>query len=782
MPSPISPRGSTRGSTPSEGTGLNRLHVSRRGLLAGAAVGGGLLVAWSLLPRRYDSPLPPGRDESAFNAWIKIARDGVVTVAVPQLEMGQGVTTVLPQVVAMELGADWRQIAVEPAPISGAYVNLPLAARWAPLWRPFIRELGDEPDDYLLRRWAEDARFGATAEGTSLAAFERPCREAAAAARAMLAMAAAKRWNVGWEACEASEGFITHGTQRLSFGELAEAAAAFDPPDPPPLKPVAPAEPTPIAEVEAGEREVLFPRLDLPSKVDGSYLFAGDVRLPDMVYAAIRHGPAGEAELSSFERDAVAGRKGLVGIVEGKRWLAVVASDWWTAEQALDAMTPRFTVTGAAMSDRIDERLDLAVRRGEPQRVIIRGEGDEAMERPTLALRYDVMPAVHGTIETAACTARLQDGRLELWLASQAPERARAAAAKAVGMSLSDVVLYPMPAGGSFDRRLEHDHAIEAALIAREIGRPVQLIWSRWQEQLQTRPRPPVAAVLSAKIGEGGRMDTLRARLAMPPSALEFGRRLFDNDTPWAAIDAVEGKTDPLALEGLMPPYDIPNVAIDHVPVRIPLATGRLRGNAHGYTCFFVESFIDEVAQRNGQEPLSFRIAMLGGDVRLARCLQAAARLGGWDGGASGTGQGLACHRMGNEASGGRIALVATAAAGEGGVRVEKLAVAVDIGRVVNRDIALQQIEGGLLYGLGLALGSGVEYARGLPQQGRLAALDLPTLKDSPEIRVQLIESDAEPFDPGELPVAPVAPAIANALFSATGLRLRRLPLLSGGL
>lgn len=776
------PRAWATGSTGSEGARLSRLHVSRRGLLAGAAVGGGLLVAWGLLPRSYDAPLAPGRGESAFNAWIKIGRDGVVTVAVPQLEMGQGVTTLLPQLVAMELGADWRQVAVEPAPVSGAYLNLPLAARWAPLWRPLVPALADGPGDYLVRGWAEDERFGATAEGTSLAAFELPCREAAAAARAMLAMAAADRWDVDWEECEASEGFIVHGPQRLSFAELAEEAAGYSPPDPPPLKPAAPAEPAPIAEAAESGRDVLFPRLDLPSKVDGTHLFAGDVRLPDMVYAAIRHGPAGVAELSSFEKDAAAGRRGLVGVVEGNRWLAAVATDWWSAEQALEALAPRFQVTGPVTSARIDEVLDAGVRRGEPERVAERGEGDGPMDKPTLALRYDVMPAAHGTIETASCTARLADGRLELWLATQAPERARAAVAKALGLTLADVVLYPMPAGGSFDRRLEHDHAIEAALIAREVGRPVQLIWSRWQEQLALRPRPPVAAVLSAKVGPEGRIETFRARLALPPSALEFGRRLFDNLTTWSAIEAVEGEPDPLALEGLMPPYGIPNVAIDHVPVRIPLATGRLRGNAHGYTCFFVESFIDEIAQRNQQEPLSYRIGMLGDDVRLARCLQAAARIGGWDGGASGTGQGLACHRMELGNASGRIALVATAVAGEGGVRVDKLAAAVDIGRVVNRDIALQQIEGGLLYGVGLALGSGVEYERGLPVQGRLATLDLPTLADSPEIRIELIHSDAEPFDPGELPVAPVAPAIANALFSATGLRLRRLPLLSGGL
>ena len=744
-------------------------------------MGGGLLVAYALLPRTYEAPLAPGHGETAFNAWIRIGRDGVVTVAVPQLEMGQGISTLLPQVVAMELGADWRQIAVEPAPISGAYVNLPLAARWAPLWRPLIPALADEPDDYWLRRWAESERFGATADGTSLAAFELPCREAAATARAMLAMAAADRWDVDWRTCEAAQGFIVHEGKRLGFAELAESAAGYSAPDPPPLRAEPPAE-TVLPTDGNGTRELAFPRLDLPSKVDGSYLFAGDVRLPDMVYAAIRHGPAGRAELSSFEKEAAAGRRGLVGVVDGKRWLAAVARDWWTAEQALEAMAPRFRVSGPAATARIDEALDAGVRRGKPRRVAERGAGDDTMDKPTLALRFDVMPAAHGTLETASCTARLTDGRLELWLATQAPERARAAAAKAVGLPLGDVVLYPLPAGGSFDRRLEHDHAIEVALIAREIGRPVQLIYSRWQEQLTLRPRAPVAAVLSAKLGDHGRIDTFRARLAMPPTALEFGRRLFDNRTSWAAMDAVEGKVDPLALEGLMPPYAIPNVAIDHVPVRIPLATGRLRGNAHGYTCFFVESFIDEVAQRHAQEPLSFRIAMLGDDARLVACLQAAARLAQWDGGAPGTGQGLACHRMGDPETGGRIALIASAVAGEGGVRVEKLAAAVDIGRVINRDIALQQIEGALLYGVGLALGSSVEYERGLPQEGRLAALELPTLADSPEVNVVLVQSDAEPFDPGELPLAPVAPAIANALFSATGLRLRRLPLLSGGL
>jgi isoquinoline 1-oxidoreductase beta subunit len=754
------------------------MQVSRRGLLIGGAAGGGLLIAWALMPRRYDAPLPTGPGEAAFGAWLTIGADGVVAVAVPQLEMGQGVTTLLPQIVAGELGADWRQVAVVPAPISGAYANFPLAARWTPMWRPGVPFLADDADDVLLDRWAQDEAFTATADGTTLAAYEQPCREAAASARALLCMAAADRWNVAWEECDANAGLVSHQGKTLSFGELAREAAGYDPPDPPPLRSEPPAEKAAqFADPDA--LQTAFPRLDLPSKVDGSYLFAGDVRLPNMAFAAIRHGPLDEAELTTFEPGEAATR-GLLAIVKGKRWLAAVAETWWAAERALDRMAPRFKVSNPLEGPRIDEALDHGVRRGEPQRVATRGAGDEKMGTLTIAARYDIAPAMHGTIETASCTARLENGKLELWLASQAPEYARRAAAKALGLALGDVVLYPMPAGGSFDRRLEHDHAIEAALIAREAGRPVQLVWSRWQEHLALRPRPPVAAVLAARTTPSGFIDTFRARLAMPPSALEFGRRLFDNRTGWAAIEAVDGDADEMALEGLMPPYSIPNVAIDHVPVSIGLPTGRLRGNAHGYTAFMVESFIDEIAHQHAQEPLAFRMSMLGQDVRLAACLQRAAQLGEWSGGGGGAGQGIACHRMGDAETGGRIALVAGATTGEGGVRVSKLAAAVDIGRVVNRDLALQQIEGGLVFGLGLALGSATDYERGLPTSGRIASLQLPTLADCPEIAIELIDSDEAPFDPGEIAVAPVAPAVANALYSATGLRLRRLPLLSG--
>ncbi len=552
---------------------------------------------------------PPDATRPLFDAWLKIASDGVVTVAVPQLEMGQGVTTVLAQVVAMELGADWRQVAIEPAPVSGAYPNAPLAARWAPLWKPLAPFLADDPDDWLALRYAQDHSFMATADGTSLAAYEAPCRNAAASARAMLAKAAADRWNVAWDECEAENGFIIHGKQRLSFAELALDAADFTPPDPPPWRSQPPAEQPSELGVEA---PIPFPRLDLPSKVDGSYLFAGDVRLPDMVYAAILHGQIDRASLGHFDVKAAENTPGLVGVVKGKRWIAAVAKTWWAAERALEKMAPTFKVSGAIDSARIEDALEEGVMKGHPKQIVSRGDGDDSMGKPSYRARYDVSPALHGTIETASATARLRDGKLELWIASQAPDHARRAAAEALGMAVRDVVLYPMPAGGSFDRRLEVDHAIEVALIARETGRPVQLVWSRWQEALAGRPRTPVAAMMAAKTSESGHIVSWRARLALPPTAQEFGERLFRNATSWAAIEASSGRADPLAVEGADPPYGIENVVVYHVPTDIGLPTGRMRGNAHGYTCFFTESFIDELAALHEREPLSYRMEHAG--------------------------------------------------------------------------------------------------------------------------------------------------------------------------
>lgn len=750
--------------------------VTRRGLIVGGLAGGALVVGYWLRPHRYPLPLAPGRDEVAFDAWIKLAADGVLTVAVPQVEMGQGVTTLIPQVVATELGADWRLVAVEPAPPSALYANVPLASRWAELAMPSTPGWLTAPDGLLVRRWARDHAFNATADGTALAAYEEPARAAAAAACALLRMAAAERWGVDWQACDTRDGFVVHAGKRLGFGALSAEAAALDPPTSPPLRARSASE-SPDGFVPGAP--LRHPRLDLPAKATGGFTFAGDVRLPGMAFAAIRHAPIGEARFAGYQ-EAVNGIRGLITLVHNPGWVAAVASNWWAADTALTRVDAQFAATQRADSSAIAADLDEAMRSGAATRVHASGDPDSYLEgRLPVQLRYEVAPAVHATIETASATARFSEGRLELWVGTQAPQSTREAVARALDLNAAAVVLYPMPIGGSFDRRLEHEHAVEAALIARACKRPVQLTWPRTQEHVAGWPRPPVVAVLGANLDREGRLGGLRARIAVPPAAREFGRRLFQGETPRAAIASVAGQADPMAVEGAVPPYAIEHVAIDHVPVRLPLPSGRMRGNAHGYTAFFNESFVDELAHRAGREPLAYRMAMLGNDPRLAECLQRVASLAGWGGGGDNSGQGIACHRIGDLASGGRIAVVATARRDEQGVRVDRLSAVADIGRIVNVDIARQQIEGGLIFGLGLALGCSTTYEAGLPATARIGALGLPVLADCPTIDVALIASDAPPADPGELGGAAVAPAVANALFSATGLRLRQLPLLS---
>lgn len=766
------------------------MRLTRRGMLVGAGVGGALLIAFPLIPRRYPVPLKAGKDEHVVDAFLKVgkvkgSKDCILTVAVPFCEMGQGITTLVAQIVADEAGADWRKVAVEAAPISPAYADPVLSAKWAPLWMPAFAALGEDADGMLAKLHAERGPLMVTADGTALAAFETPLREAGAALRAMMAQAAADKWGVGWEECETKDSFVTHQNKRLSFAELLDAASDCDPPEVPVLRAEPPREKPGQFPEGSPPRH---PRLDLPAKVDGSFSFAGDIRLPGMVYAAIAHGPQGASHLSSYDKQAAAAVRGLVGVVHARRWLAAVASDWYSADKAVRAMEPRFKADGPiADAEKVLVALDKALTKGEPQRLLAEGDPDALLAKPSLSARYDVEPAVHAPLETASATARLRQGVLELWIATQAPERARRAAAKAAGLSRQDVVVYPIHAGGSFDARLDVRLAGEVAAICRVIGKPVQLTYSRWQEALAGIPRTPVSAQLDGALSpDRTRVLGWRARLAVPATAIESGARLLDGWGVAQALD-LQDQVDPMACEGAMPLYRIPEKAVEQVPLALRQPTARFRGQAHGYTAFFTESFVDELAHAAGKEPLSFRVGMLEGEPRLVACLQGAGRLAQWGGGVEASGQGIACHQMelatgGGVIAKGLIAVVATARSEAGVVRVDRLSAWVDIGRIVNMDIARQQIEGGLMFGLAHAVGGASGYAQGRPLAGRLAQLGLPLLADCPKVDIAFADSNEDPFDPGELGMVAVAPAIANALFSATGVRFRRLPLISEGL
>ncbi len=743
--------------------------ITRRKLLIGGGIGVGLLVAWGVWPRTYRPNMPVNKGEHAFSSWLKIGEDGRVTVAIPQSEMGQGVYTLLAQIVAGELGAHWRTISVQPALASPVFANTLVAREWRGAFMGgALGSYGDGVADELAQRDS----FMLTAGSSSLRMFETACREAGAIARAQLCQAAAKRWDTQWENCDTAAGFVTWGKKKIAFAELVAEAAGFDPPDPIPLKP------SPINALSGQE----VARLDVPAKLDGSANFAGDVRVPDMLYASVRAGPIGNTRLKKFNRKAGKAMKGVVSIIQHDHWLAALGTNWWAANSALDAMAPLFETTGPMPdSGKMNDTLEKAFKSGEGKRIHAVGSVAAAFDKSAATRiftgEYHVAPAVHAPLETRSATAQIANGRLTLWIATQAPEACRRAAAGAIGMSSDSITLIPMLAGGSFGRNLDSEIAAQVAYLAQKSGKPVQLIWSRPEDFVRDKVRTPAQAKMTGAIDPVGLVKGMSIRIAVPATAYEQAERL-DGATPSDALAKSAGMLDMLAVEGIIPPYAIPNIAIDVYPAKLPLPTGRWRSNAHSYTAFFVEAFVDELAHAAGVEPMSYRMQMLVGQTRLARCLTGVGALAGWDGGVSGSGKGIACHSM----RGGHIALIASARTGEAGVRVDRISAVVDCGRIVNPEIARQQIEGGIIFGLAQALGASTEYENGMPVARRLRDIDLPVLADVPEIEVEFIRSEAEPAGIGELAVPPVAPAIANALFSAAGVRLRELPLLSRGL
>ncbi|MDH4398033.1 molybdopterin cofactor-binding domain-containing protein [Sphingorhabdus sp.] len=748
--------------------------LSRRKLMVGGGVGVGLLVAWGFWPRRYAPNLRAADGEHLFGPWLKIAEDGKVVVAIPQSESGQGVYTALAQIVAGELGADWRSVAVQPVPPSPIFANTLLAREWSPAFLP--ENIGVDGNSGVLEssinELARRDMFVVTGGSSSIRQFEMPCREAGAAARALLCQAAAARWDIAWEQCRTERGFVIAGKRRTSFADLAVEASALEVPSPIPLNP--------SARNHLSGRDA--PRLDLSAKVDGSASFAGDIRLPDMLFASVRAGPAGDTSLISADTKAGMKTRGVIQLVKTDKWIAAVASNWWAANNALDTMKPVFRTKGrTADSAQIAGSLSNAIAKGPGFRAIKMGDVDAAIA-PETAPRifkadYSAGAAVHAPIETRTATANFHDGRLQLWLATQAPQGAKRAAADAIGIDVDDVVLYPVMAGGSFDRNFDNVVAAQVAVIAKEVGRPVQLTWSRTEDFMRDHVRSPALGRLSAAMNADGAITGLAIRVAAASTMRELANRI-DGQAPDKARKSASGAFDVMAVEGAQVPYAIPNIAIDHFPVAMPMPTGPWRGLANSYNCFFVEGFIDELAHKAGVEPLSFRMQMLVGQTRLARCLTGVAEMAGWDGGGSGSGRGIACHSMRDS----HIAIIVTAHTGATGVRVERIHAMADCGRLINPDLARQQIEGGIVFGLAQALGAVTDFESGMPTVRRLRDIDLPKLVDVPDITVEFVRNDAAPGGVTELGVPAVAPAIANALFSASGVRLRELPLLSKGL
>lgn len=696
------------------------MNVDRRTLLIGGGVGVGLIVGFSLWPRALRSDLAVKKGEEAFGNYIKIARDGRVTVAVPQVETGQGVWTALPQIVADELGAAWETVGVEPAPIAPAYAN----------------SLANDEG------WPKGIRI--TAQSTSIRAFEQPLREAAATARMMIVGAAADRWNVAPEECETGDGFVFYKEQTFTFGELAEEAAGRTPPRRPQLR--------------QGERSRLIPkalqRLDGPAKADGSIRFSGDVRLSDMLFASARIAPPG-GKLTGFADEAVRGAPGVHYVSKRENWVAVVADSWWWAERALKAGEPRFS--GPRTPPDMRSLFEEAIANFAAEKLFDRGNYGEAVRgsRP-LAATYYVAPSLHLGLEPVTATARLSPQGVEVWAGTQAP---------GFGREFADTTLYPLAIGEPAGRALEPDAVPIAVDLARELKRPIQVVLSQSSSQNHDRVAPGALARMTALPGAGG----ITAAWAMKVATADgLGSALTRLDESQAS-----DKFGKNALDGAIPPYAIPHVRIESVHAQLPFEAGYMRGSPQRELCFFTESFIDELARAAGLEPLAFRMAMLGSDPRLARCLQGAARLAQWDGGGPGSTMGIA----GCSAYGSHIGLIAMASiGGDQRVKVHRLAAAVDCGRVMNTGLVSQQIEAGLIWALAQATVPSPEWVAGMPLARLLGGVGLPRIGDVPEISVEVIPSSEAPGGVSGLGTTVLAPAVANAIFAGTGKRMRSLP------
>ncbi|HEX6741936.1 MAG TPA: molybdopterin cofactor-binding domain-containing protein, partial [Sphingomicrobium sp.] len=582
-------------------------------------------------------------------------------------------------------------------------------------------------------------------------AFERPLREAAAVARAMMIGAAADRWNIDPRECEAADGFVINGVRTFSFADLAEEAADRTPPRRPQLR--------------TGNKGRLIgqplQRLDGPAKCEGSLRFAGDVRLPDMLFASARVAPPG-GRLTGFSRDPVKSVPGVRHLSVRSNSLSVAAETWWAAERAVHGADARFS--GPRTAPDVRPRFEEALARGEAQHWFSRGDYNATVRgsRP-LASTYYVAPSLHLGLEPLTATVRFTGGHLEIWVPTQAPEAARARAEKAAGGAR--VSLYPMPAGEPAGRALEADAIPLAVDLARATGRPVQLSLSQSSSQLHDHPSGGAIAKMMALPGAGGITAAWKMRVA---SAGGFGAAL-------AALGGDKAPAEPESpdLDGSAPPYAIPHVAVDAVSVPVAYEAGYMRGSPQREFTFFTESFIDELAHAAGMEPLAFRMSLLGGNARLARCLETAAQAARWDGGGAGSTMGIA----GCSAYGSHIALVAAATIGEDQkVKVHRLVAAVDCGRVVNSGLVVQQIAGGLIWALGQASVAAPEWVAGMPRARPYGSLGLPRLPDTPDFTIEIVPSTAPPGGVSGLGTTVLAPAVANAIYAGTGRRMRSLP------
>ncbi len=703
---------------------------SRRGLLKGG-LAGAFVLAFHLPVRAANEPEePPDHPAGQFapNAFIRIDRAGKTTLVMPQVEMGQGVYTAIPMIIAEELDADWTRVVFEHAP----------------------------PDEKLYA----NPMFGiqATGNSNSIRAFWKPLREAGAAARAMLVEAAAQQWQVDPASCTAADGKVLHPVsgRALGYGDLAEAAGSIAVPKNPPLK-----DPKDFTLIGRPLK-----RLDTPGKTNGSVIYGIDAMLPGMKFATLAASPVFGGKVGHVDDSAAKKIPGVRQVVVLDDVVAVVGDHMWAAKKGLDALAITWLEGANAQLSSNDIWEDLRAA-SKKDGAVAKSTGDIAKglsQGDRLEAAYELPFLAHATMEPMNCTVHLTPGACEIWTGTQVMPRVQSTAAQAAGLPVDKVTVHNHLIGGGFGRRLEADMVASAVRIAQHVEGPLKVVWTREEDMRHDLYRPGYRDVISASLANG-KIVAWKYRVTGSSVMARWFPAGFQHGVD---IDAVDSAVDI--------PYDIPNLHVEYVRAEPRgVTTGFWRGVGPNNNVFAIECFIDELARKAGMDPVAFRRGNLEKNPRLRAALDLVAEKSHW-------GEPLPA-RVGRGVSvqPSFASFIATVVEAEvdnhGEVHLRRVTSAVDTGIAVNPDTIAAQLQGGLVFGLTAALFGEVTVEKGRVQQSNFNDYRMLRIDEVPKIEVHVIKSGEPPGGIGETGATAGPPALRNAIYAATGVALRKLPI-----
>ena len=709
---------------------MKNLSMNRRTFLKVTTVAGsGLLVGCSFSSPQLLST--PQAKETELGLWVRIGTDDKVTLILPASEMGQQSHTGQAMILAEELEADWETIQVTTAPVNPEYGN---------------------PQQFNMQR---------TDGSTSISGFWEKLRQVGAGTREMLISAAAQKWGVPAAECQALNGRIRHSTsgRSLSYGQLAAAAAKLSPPDDPTLK-------TPEQYRLIGKS---VPKLHTPSKVNGSAGYGIDVRRPGMFFAAVSQSPVFGGQLKSHDEKSAKSVNGVEAVVPIPNGVAVVADSTWHAKQGLEALKPEFEGGDSVGLDSAKVTAKLRAALDKIGKTVITAE-------KVLDVEYEMPYLHHATMEPMNCTAHVTDDSCEVWAPTQNQGFSMKAAMDVTGFPEDQIRIHTTLLGGGFGRRGEWDFVTQAVTVSKALQKPVQVIWSREEDTQHGFYRPASMSRYQVGLGKDGLPFQWESQIAQPNLTARFMPPLgwFDFD-PLAVAAGVHDY-------GLFPDhfYKVEGVETAHSPVDLGVPIGPWRAPPNSLNVFYTESVMDELAHLAEIDPLEYRLKFLGESPRHKAALERVAKQAGWGTPLSdGHGRGIAINDWFplNEAKTVVAQVAEVSVSKRGKLKVHRVDCVIDCGIVINPDSVKAQMEGSIIMGMSAALFEQITLEDGRVTQSNFDDYRIARMRDTPEIHVSIVESDAAPTGVGEPGTSPIVPAITNAIFAVTGTRLRRLPI-----